>query len=454
MKVRHFLKLNLLAIFIIAELTVIHAQEGMKVSNSNADIQPLPKGVSVYQLDNGMQVLLIENPALPMVGVNAAVKVGSAYETFSTSGMCHMLEHLLFNGTTSRSQKQLYDDVDLIGGYNNAHTDLYYTDFMMVTPAQNILQGMQIQADMLFNSTLPQDKFEKEKGIVLEEISKSLADPTEQMERNTISVLYQGHSLSLPTLGTYSTLKSLSRDNVYNFYKDNYVPNNMILSVIGNFNTGEILEQIKKIYGEVSPGMVKRDVTPGWSTGFQIPDYSFLNEDLTYYRFYDGKKVVLQLFYELPKHESPKYSELLNLILDKNKDTIQEELKAKFPSIVNSVNISSRLTPVKNFLEADIVLDTIADYNSIANYASNKIAEISFRLKDETVQFEAAKARTEFLRNIEKPHMFGIYNSNDLVINGVEAVLASYYSEEYYKAAAELAGLQVTGRPLIIIQSP
>ena len=134
----------------------------------NSEVTALPKGVSIYQLDNGMQVLLIENSALPMVGVNCIIKVGSAYETFSTSGMCHMLEHLLFNGTTTRDQKQLYDDVDRIGGYNNASTAEYYTNYMMVTPTENILKGMEIQADMLFNSVLPNEKFEKEKGIVLE----------------------------------------------------------------------------------------------------------------------------------------------------------------------------------------------------------------------------------------------------------------------------------------------
>ena len=145
----------------------------------------LPEGAAVYQLDNGIQVLLIENHILPMTGVNVVVKTGSAYETFATSGMSHMLEHLLFNGTVSRSQKQLYDDVDLIGGYNNAHTSNFCTNFMMVTPADNIKKGMEIQADMLFNSVLPEDKYEKEKGIVLEEIAQSISRPAEQIERNT-----------------------------------------------------------------------------------------------------------------------------------------------------------------------------------------------------------------------------------------------------------------------------
>ncbi len=232
------------------------------------ELTDLPPGVSIFQLDNGMQVLLIENPALPMVGANVVVKVGSAYETFASSGMSHMLEHLLFNGTTTRTQKELYDDVDRIGGYNNANTSEYYTNYMMVTPAEHIRSGMEIQADMLFNSILPEEKFEKEKGIVLEEIAKSLADPREQQERNTIAILYKGHALSLPTLGTYATIEGMKRDDVYSFYKNNYVPNNMILSVIGNFDSVEMRKWIEEIYGKAVPGVVKRENMTDWHTGF------------------------------------------------------------------------------------------------------------------------------------------------------------------------------------------
>lgn len=146
-----------------------------------------------------------------------------------------MLEHLLFNGTTNRTQKQLYNQVDRIGGYNNANTSEFYTNYMMVTPAEHIQTGMKIQADMLFNSTLPPEKFAKGKGIVLEEIARSLTNSNEQLERNITSVLYPRHALSLPTLGTYATIESMQQDAVNDFYKNNYVPNNMILSAIGNF---------------------------------------------------------------------------------------------------------------------------------------------------------------------------------------------------------------------------
>ena len=120
---------------------------------------------------------------------------------------------------------------------------------MMVTPADKIYDGMQIQAGMLFHSILPEEKFEKEKGIVMEEIAKSLGNSREQEERNIISIIYNGHALSLPTLGTYETIEGMVRDDVYDFYKNYYVPNNMIMSIVGNFNRDEMLYKINGIYG-------------------------------------------------------------------------------------------------------------------------------------------------------------------------------------------------------------
>lgn len=439
----------LLIIIIIFQYSVLNAQQVDKYKT-----QTLPKGVSIYQLDNGMQVLMIENPALPMVGVNVAVKVGSAYETFSTSGMSHMLEHLLFNGTTSRNQKQLYDDVDLIGGYNNASTAEFYTNFMMVTPFENIKRGMEIQSDMLFNSTLPLEKFEKEKGIVLEEISKSLAEPQEQLERNTISILFNGHSLSLPTLGTYSTIQSMSRDNVYSFYKNNYVPNNMILTVVGNFQSSSMLEMIKEIYGQSNPGLVQREINSEWKMGLQSPDFTWLNTKIVYYRFYEGEENLLQLFYELPNSSFSEYYDLINLTLGKNQNAIQDSLLKQFPLKVKSINLSTRLSPFKNFIEAKILLDNQADYNAVINSVSKILEGINFSLPSETIEAEAIKARTEFLKNIEKPHMFGIYNSNELVIKGIESVLASYESKAFFESAKELEFLKISSQPLVIIQSP
>ncbi len=419
-----------------------------------AQIRPLPKGVSLHRLNNGMDVLLIENGTLPMIGVNVAVKIGSAYETFKTSGMSHMLEHLLFNGTTSRDQKQLYDEVDQIGGYNNATTAEFYTNYMMVTPASNIRKGMEIQADMLFHSTLPADKFKKEQGIVLEEISKSLANAQEQLERNTLSILYAGHALSLPTLGTYATIEKMNRDDVHAFYRDNYVPNNMVMNVVGNFKSDEMLAMINEIYGGAAPGEVTRPSNPEWATGFQVPARPAALVPAVSHRFYDGKDIVIQVFHALPSTASAEYLQLLALVMEKNKDAIQTALKAEFAPGLKSLKFSTRPSHLGTYLETVVLLGGAIDYDRFVRSLTQKLAAMKLQLPEETVRSEMTKARTDFVKNIEKPHMFGIYNSDELVKSGIEAVLASFDGTEFSRAARDLSSLTFDARPTVILTYP
>jgi secreted Zn-dependent insulinase-like peptidase len=415
--------------------------------------QTLPKGVSIHTLDNGLQVLMIENPALPMVGVNTVVKVGSAYETFATSGMSHMLEHLLFNGTTSRTQKQLYDDTDRIGGYNNANTSEYFTNYMMVTPSDNIVNGMEIQADMLFNSILPEAKFQKEKGIVLEEISKSLGSPDEQINRNLISILYKGHALSLPTLGTYATIEAMDRDIVYKFYKNNYVPNNMILSVIGNFNSKDMLNNINKIYGKYPPSKVTRGMSENWSLGF---DDEFLTEpkkNSIYHRFYDGEELQLQLLFDIPSDHTSAFYSLLETKLEDTNSKLEDVLTEKFGENFQSIKIQTSQSILAAYLEANLIItDTAID--EIVESVNNYLQNYTWEFAKEKLDTEAIKSRTGFLKNIEKPHMFGIYNAHEFAVNGIEAVLASYSSDIYYKAAEKLQQFNIGSEPIIILQHP
>ena len=145
---------------------------------------------------------------------------------------------------------------------------------------------------------------------------------------------------------------------------------------------------------------------------------------------------------------------MINLTLGRNQNAIQDSLIKQFPLKVKSINLSTRLSPFKNFIEARIFLTNPADYNAVINSLSKMFADLNFSLTSETIEAEAIKARTEFLKNIEKPHMFGIYNSNELVIKGIESVLASYESKAFYESAKELELLKITSHPLVIIQSP
>ncbi len=217
---------------------------------------PLPENIEILRLENGVDVILMQNPAQPMVGIYTQVKVGSAWEDYRTSGMSHMLEHLLFNGSEKYTQVEQYDMADIAGAYNNANTTRFFTNYMMVIPAGAIETGLDLQSQMLFHSLIPDDKFAKEKGIVIGEIVQSRDWPGHFTEKLLQQAQYAGSSLELPTLGTKSTIEHMVRDDVYDFYKKWYVPNNMVVTVAGNFDRDDTLEMLESYYGAVSPGTV------------------------------------------------------------------------------------------------------------------------------------------------------------------------------------------------------
>lgn len=409
-----------------------------------------PQGVSLHQLDNGINVLLIENPGLPMIGINTVVKTGSAYEIFASSGMSHMLEHLLFNGTTKWTQKELYDLTDKIGGYNNANTGEYYTNYMMVTPSENIQQGMKIQAAMLFDSTIPKEKFDKEKGIVLEEIAKSLSNPSEKAERSILTTLFAGHGVSLPTLGTYQTIKNMNRDDVVAFYKNNYVPNNMEISVIGNFDSNKMLGLLKEIYGHAKPNNVIRPNIKGWATGFEPLPNKPLNK--TTYTFNKDKNYTIHNFYPYAD-SSDAFESLLMDALDKNKEDLQAQLKNTYKE-VESITYAIQSTPIGHYLQADLTLKDDKNLDVINKRFQQLISEQKIFLPAGHIKSEAIKTKTDFLKQIEKPHMFGIYNADLIAQQGLNAIVKQFSGEDFFVASKKLNQFKLNQEPLIMIDYP
>ena len=250
----------LLTVGLIMSSAVVQSADDVYVDpNLEPVFQPLPDNIEILRLENGLEVILMRNPAQPMVGIYTQVKVGSAREDYRTSGMSHMLEHLLFNGSEKYTQEEQYDLADRAGAYNNANTTDFFTNYMMVIPAGEIETGMDIQSQMLFHSTLPEDKFAKEKGIVVGEIVQGRDWPGHYAETALREALFAGSSLELPTLGTKSTIEHMVRDDVYDFYKYWYVPNNMVLTLAGNFDRDKALELLETYYGTPAPGTIDRE---------------------------------------------------------------------------------------------------------------------------------------------------------------------------------------------------
>lgn len=243
-------------------LFVTGAEAGQKRRSKAGDAAPaalpllrkLPANAEILRLENGLPVVLLRNPGQPMAGVYTQVLVGSSREDYRTSGMSHMLEHLLFNGTEKYTQEALYQAADAIGAYNNANTTDFYTNYMMVVPAEQLEKGMELQSQMLFHSLIPAEKFAKEQGIVVGEIVQGRDRPGSFAEEAVRSLVFAGSDLELPTVGTRATIEHMQRDDVYAFYRDWYVPNNMILTLAGNFDRDQAVAWLEQYYGGEAPG--------------------------------------------------------------------------------------------------------------------------------------------------------------------------------------------------------
>jgi zinc protease len=207
-------------------------------------------GIKQFTMDNGMQVILKENHASPMITSLIFVKAGSKYESKYNNGVTHFLEHLLFNGTATQTQEGLSKGIEKLGGYINAFTDKGFTAYLVTMPREYIDFGMATQADMLFNSNFPEDKFPKERRIVVEEMKKdndAEGAPAESFfdEKGMIRTAY-----SQPVIGYESTIGNIPREAVIDYWKRFYGPNNMTMLIIGDFDTTKMAEAVVSVFGK------------------------------------------------------------------------------------------------------------------------------------------------------------------------------------------------------------
>lgn len=217
-------------------------------------------------LQNGLRVVLMEHHANPMVASSVVVGAGSMHEPPHLIGASHLLEHLLFNGTESRSQRELYDEVDRYGAYNNATTREDHTLFSLLIQKEFAPQGLAIQADMLFHSTLPPENFEKEKAIVLEEMARDDSDPDSLVAEEFRRFAWAGTPLGHPVLGTRASIEAAKREDVLAYYKARYVPSNMTLVLIGDFDTPAMLEVVRRTFGGEARSTAPAGPLGGWGT--------------------------------------------------------------------------------------------------------------------------------------------------------------------------------------------
>ncbi|MBT3881490.1 MAG: insulinase family protein [Candidatus Scalindua sp.] len=449
--------LNILTVHILLIGTFCFTCSANELQDQALSLFGETQNASVFYLDNGMEVILIENHASPMITAFTIVKTGSRNEDAATNGSAHFLEHLLFNGTKTRTQKKLYEEMDYYGGYNNAHTGPDYTNFMILMPKEYIEQGMDMQADMLFNSTLPPGKFEKERGIVIEEIGKSADRPSTQVNNHFSRTLFSGTPYERPVLGTVSTISHLKREDVLEYYRSWYVSNNMTLMVIGDFTTTEMVELVKKKYGPYPAGHL-----PEHKPVLLTPPKTLKITHANGMGKFPDDRHYLNMGYILPAPSSEDFFSLQMLadFLGGKKDSILDVLfeQDSNKGLVNSVNTSVTFNSDFSTLQISANLPLNSDVDRVIDLIRHAVQDMANNpVPMGEIQPILISRATQEVYLQEKLHYYAMMKSGYLAAGGY-AFLSGYMDsimqvtpESIQNAALQYLNTQL---PIVTLMSP
>lgn len=401
-----------------------------------------------YTLNNGMKVILKESHASPLVSSVIIVKAGSKFETESNNGFTHLLEHMLFNGTETRSRKQIEEGVSDYGGYINAFTRQEMTGYLVVMPSEFIEHGLDIQSDQLFHSTLPEDQFPKERDIVAEEIKKDNDVASNEAEDYFNSVKFAGTPYARPVIGYENTIRNVTRDEVIKYYKEYYVPNNMTAFISGDFETPDMKKLVQKYFGTVprgpDPPLKEFTISPPYGTEIHIEK---LPTNVTF----------IDISFPAPLFSDSEYYayDILSQYLDSDASPLNNALTTGDNPLATSVSIGLNVQSEFTMMDIEIRTDNPDNVKPIVNETIKILKDITQKkFSDADLRRVVVPNKVNEIKLEEKLHYYGIMKAQYLATCGydflehyidnlskvtpdeVDAVASEYFTQPKYVACA------------------
>ncbi len=210
--------------------------------------------VRTEKLDNGINVIMERIPYVKSVSIGVFIKVGSAYETKDTNGLSHVIEHMLFKRTSSRSSKDIADAIASLGGNLDAFTSKDCTCFYARTLQEHIYTAIDIISDMIQHSVIDGIDLKKELGVILDEMDMYEDSPEDMVHEHLQREVWKDHPLGYIISGEKSVVSSFTRDQILDFMRTHYVAEKMYISLAGNFDEKEMLSFLNRAFGRIKSG--------------------------------------------------------------------------------------------------------------------------------------------------------------------------------------------------------
>ncbi|MEY2546729.1 MAG: zinc protease, partial [Verrucomicrobiota bacterium] len=208
-----------------------------------------PSTAQKWTLPDGLTIIVQEDHSAPVASVQAWCATGSVYEDkWLGAGLSHILEHMLFKGTKTRSTSAIAQKVQDVGGYINAYTSFDRTVYWIDVPKAGVETALDVLSDAMMNSTLPPDEYTKEQEVIRREFAMGFDDPDRMVSQLLFATAYQRHPYRLPVIGDMEIYNQLTQEQVMQYYKTRYVPNNLTFVVAGDVDPTKVREQLTNFF--------------------------------------------------------------------------------------------------------------------------------------------------------------------------------------------------------------
>ena len=201
-------------------------------------------------LANGLTLIMKRDTSAALASVQVWVKTGSIHENEHLgAGLSHYLEHMLFKGTTRRAGRDISATVQAHGGYINAYTTFDRTVYYIDLPSEHTGVALDLLGDAVLNSTLPADEVAKEKDVILREIAMTKDDPDNRLWDTLFSTAFHEHPYRQPIIGHQDVFSAVTREDLEGYYKSRYVPNNLVVVVVGDIDPVATRAAVEEHFG-------------------------------------------------------------------------------------------------------------------------------------------------------------------------------------------------------------
>jgi zinc protease len=205
-------------------------------------------------LDNGLKVLVQEVHTAPLASVWCWYKVGSKNESTGITGVSHWVEHMNFKGTTNIPREQIKGIIEKFGGTWNGYTWIDQTTYMETASTTGLDRMLFIESERMANCIYEPSDCESERTVIIAELQGGENDPDQLLEQEVIAAAFKVHPYRHPTIGWLADLETMTRDDLFGYYRRHYLPNNAALVVVGDVETDDVLKRVDRQFGGIKPG--------------------------------------------------------------------------------------------------------------------------------------------------------------------------------------------------------